>query len=148
MQGDRIVDAARECLGTPWVHQARVRGEGLDCVGLLVDSVNRAGGAVHDVANYPRQSGGGHWLLAQLRLQFDPVARDALRLGDVLAFQWAVAPWHVGIVSSLEPLAMIHSWVQVGACVEMKLNDVWRRRIHSAWRARPPINNHTSAEIA
>ena len=36
MTADDIVNAARECVGTPFRHQGRVLGVGLDCAGLVL----------------------------------------------------------------------------------------------------------------
>ena len=33
--GERVVELARSWIGTPYVHQASVRGVGCDCLGLL-----------------------------------------------------------------------------------------------------------------
>jgi len=33
---EQIVSVARAAVGTPWRHQRRVAGLGLDCIGLLV----------------------------------------------------------------------------------------------------------------
>jgi cell wall-associated NlpC family hydrolase len=38
-----MVLAARECLGTPFQHQGRVPGVGLDCVGVAIYAAREVG---------------------------------------------------------------------------------------------------------
>ena len=55
---DQIVSQAREWIGTPYHHQARVRGAGVDCIGLLI-CVCRELGLVapdFDVNGYAREA--------------------------------------------------------------------------------------------
>ncbi|MFZ7338164.1 hypothetical protein ACLS0R_18210, partial [Comamonas jiangduensis] len=55
-QAQDVVAAARRCIGTPYHHQARKPGIGLDCVGLVI-CVARQIGAVApdwDVRGYSR----------------------------------------------------------------------------------------------
>lgn len=128
-----LVDAARSFVGTPWHHQARVPGVGIDCVGVLVCGARRARIRVHDVPDYPTTPH-GLWLIDELAKQMVRIALADMRLGDVLAFTWQSAPWHVAIVSKLDPLSIIHAWRQVSTCVEQTLAESWRARIHSVWR--------------
>lgn len=46
-----VADRALECLGTPFRHQGRTPGIGLDCLGLIVHAVC---GSAHDVRTYHR----------------------------------------------------------------------------------------------
>jgi cell wall-associated NlpC family hydrolase len=128
-----LVEAARECVGTPWHHQARTPGAGIDCIGVLVYSARRARIRVDDVTDYPSTPQTG-WLIAEISKQMVPVSLAELRLGDVLVFAWSTQPWHVALVSKVEPLSIIHAWRQVRVCVEQTLSESWRARIHSAWR--------------
>lgn len=50
-----IVDEARSWVGTPFRHQARIKGLGVDCVGLLVGVGEVLGLEVYDQTGYGRQ---------------------------------------------------------------------------------------------
>jgi cell wall-associated NlpC family hydrolase len=50
-----VVAEALSWLGTPWRHQARVRGAGVDCANLVIAAYHNAG-VIEDIqpGNYPR----------------------------------------------------------------------------------------------
>ena len=54
MTVDEIVAAARECLGTPFHHQGRVLGYGLDCAGVAAHVARAVGCEVVEVSGYGR----------------------------------------------------------------------------------------------
>ncbi len=136
------VAAARRWLGTPYRHQASVRGEGADCLGL-VRGVWREGVGSEPEVPPPYQPdwaevGGEETLLAAARrwLVERPVAE--MRPGDVLLFRMAEgAPVkHCAILSAVdgpEP-KMIHAyWGR--AVVESWMGPWWMRRLAAvfAW---------------
>jgi NlpC/P60 family putative phage cell wall peptidase len=130
---EAIVRAARACLETPFVHQGRLPGVGLDCIGLLV-AVARAIGYPHqDRDGYGRLPAQG-LLESTLSSHLDEVPRSMLQPGDVLAFRFRRDPQHVGILTGDNTL--IHAYQQAGKCVEHGYDDEWRRRLVSAWRWR------------
>lgn len=134
--GDRIADAALEYLGTPWHHQGRLKGVGVDCVGLLVCAAQEAGLEIDDVTNYPPEMA-GTWLLDQLAERCDRLEKAGPYLrGDVLAFLFEGQPWHVALITQPDPVRIVHSWATAGKVVEQHLHGSWDRRIHSAWRVR------------
>lgn len=139
-----IVSAARGYLGTPFHHQGRAKGAGVDCIGLLVCSARDAGLDVIDRADYPRQPIPAE-LEAGLAANMDRIGVDEARAGDVLVF-WCIdpatlppekrgeTPQHVGFVT---PDGMLHSWSGGRQRVqEHGITQGWRSRIHSAWRFR------------
>ena len=108
---DQIVAEARSWVGTPWVHQHRVKGRAVDCVGLVI-GVARALGLVpadFDVQGYGRVPDGR--LLALCALHMRPVSRDAMQPGDVVVVAVEHDPQHMGIVGPYPGgrLSMIHS---------------------------------------
>lgn len=134
--GELLVSAARDYLDTPWHHQGRLKGVGVDCIGLLVCSARDAGFQVEDVTNYPAEIK-GPWLISELEAQCDRLPKAGpYELGDVLAFLFLDAPWHVGLITNLEPLWIIHAYISTAKVVEVPLHESWQRRIHSAWRLR------------
>lgn len=51
---DAIVAEARSMIGTPWHHQGRLPGVGLDCIGLVVCVLERLGYTAKDRYGYRR----------------------------------------------------------------------------------------------
>ena len=89
-----VVAAARGWLGTPYRHQASVRGEGADCLGL-VRGVWRE--LVGDEPEAPpayqpdwAEVGGEETLLAAARRWLTEVPVEAAALGDVVLFRMAL----------------------------------------------------------
>lgn len=108
---EQIVAEARSWVGTPWVHQHRVKGRAVDCVGLVI-GVARALGLVpqdFDFTGYGRVPDGQ--LLLRCAQHMRPVARDAMQPGDVVVVAVEHDPQHIGILSPYPGgrLALVHS---------------------------------------
>jgi NlpC/P60 family putative phage cell wall peptidase len=134
---DDIVAEARGWIGTPYRHQASLKGVGCDCLGLvrgvwrtlLGDEPERAPPYSPDWAEALRQE---TLALAAAR-HLVPVARDAFLPGDVLLFRWRthLPAKHMAVVSA--PGMMIHA--HDGAAVtEVAIAPWWRRRLAYAFR--------------
>jgi len=132
-----IVDAARTWIGTPYHHQASLRGVGTDCLGLVRGIWRDVYGV--DAEQPPAYS--RDWAeAADCETMLDAAARHleaiaALEIepGDAVIFRLrtgAVAK-HAAIVAT--PATMIHA--MEGAPVsEVPLSNWWRRRIAGAFR--------------
>ncbi|MBO0345191.1 C40 family peptidase [Roseibium sp. CAU 1637] len=137
----RILKEARSWLGTPYRHQARCKGQGCDCLGLL-RGVWRA---LYGPEPQPVPAYQPDWVVAD---KAEPLVTAAsrwlvscdlapLRPGMVVLFRWrdGLPARHVGILSSQDQ--MIHAFERVGV-VESPLVPAWQRRISHAYRF-PPI---------
>lgn len=96
IDGAAIVAAARSHLGTPWMHQARLPGHGMDCIGLVI-CVAREVGAVpagFDVGGYSRSPNGSMMRLCSQHM--DQI--DAPELGAVVVIATQADPHHIGII--------------------------------------------------
>ena len=131
----RIVEAARRWMGTPYVHQASVKGVGCDCLGLLRGVWREVYGREPETvpAYTPDWSEpqGTELLYAAALRHMTMVTDPVLRSGQVILFRMradAVAK-HIGIVSFGDPNpAFIHAYTGHGV-VESPLSAPWRRRI-------------------
>ena len=83
-----IAAAAESFIGTPFRHQGRRPGVGLDCVGVWVCALRACGVEVEDVTTYRRLPDSKE-LLRHMRRQFEEVA--VIELGDALVMN---APRH------------------------------------------------------
>jgi NlpC/P60 family putative phage cell wall peptidase len=133
----QIVSEARSWIGTPYRHQASLKGVGCDCLGL-VRGVWRAllGEEPEVVPPYARdwaEAGKGEPLAEAGLRHLVPVACDTFAPGDVLLFRWRAnfVAKHAAIVSA--PERMIHA--HDGAAVaEVDVAPWWRRRLAYAFR--------------
>ncbi len=126
----RLVDRARACLGTPFYHQGRVAGIGLDCIGLVIHAVKQAGVNIYDQRDYGREPAGDRLRIALVQHGFERV--DSIKPGDVLLFRFNGNPHHVGLAVSSD--TMVHSYAPVGRVVETGLGETWRRRLAGIYR--------------
>lgn len=131
-----IVAQARRWIGTPYQHQASLRGIGCDCLGLvrgvwrgcIGDEPERAPPYAPDWAE---ASGAERLAEAALR-HLVPVACNDVRAGDVLLFRWnamSVAK-HAAIATG--DATMIHAHDGAAVC-EVTLAPFWRRRLAYAF---------------
>ncbi len=132
MTRSSIVAEARRWIGTPYHHQASVRGVGCDCLGLL-RGVYRA---FHHREPEPVPAYSPDWAEAEGRETLAQAASRHMiavrgrkfRPGDVLLFRWRahLPAKHAAIAAS--PGTMVHA--HDGAVVaEVAINGWWRRHL-------------------
>ena len=130
-----VVAEARRWIGTPYVHQASVRGAGCDCLGLIRGVWRSLHGAEpqvvpHYTADWSEPQGDeALWAAAAAHLR--SVDAAPLAAGQVLLFRMregAVAK-HLGIASGTDGApTFIHAYTRHGV-VESPLSEPWARRI-------------------
>jgi NlpC/P60 family putative phage cell wall peptidase len=132
MRREAIVAAARGWLGTPYIHQASLRGVGCDCLGLLRGVWREVvGDEPEPVPPYTRdwaEAGGREILLETATRHLIPLGGAAFRPGDVLLFRWRsrLPAKHCAIVAT--PTTMVHA--HEGACVaEVAIAPFWARHL-------------------
>ena len=133
---DEIVAAARTWIGTPYRHQASLRGAGCDCLGLVRGLWREFyGDEPEPVPPYAPD-----WAEASLReAMIDaarrhllPVPLAAARPGDVVLFRWRpdLPAKHAGVL--VGPDRFVHAY-EGTAVVESPLGPWWRRRLAAAF---------------
>jgi NlpC/P60 family putative phage cell wall peptidase len=128
-----IIATARTWLGTPWVHQGRLKGIGVDCGGLIIGVGRELGLLDFDTQAYGRIPDGQRLrALCDEHLLAKPVS-DIVP-GDVLLMRFTRHPQHLAIVGDRgEPFSLIHAYADAGRCVEHGADQKWRRRIVAAY---------------
>ena len=131
-----VVVAARSWIGTPYVHQASVRGAGTDCLGLIRGVWRQLYGAEPEVVPaYSRdwaEPQGEEVLASAAERHLRSKSMDASYVaGEVLLFRMrdgSIAK-HLGIVAEAESMpTFVHAYSGHGV-IETPLSDPWRRRI-------------------
>lgn len=132
MIADDLIAAARACLGTPFHHQGRQPGVGLDCGGLMVVALRAIGLDPVDLPAYGRRPRDG---MMERMLDAQPlmsrVSIDLLQPGDILLMRFDAEPQHLALLAGD---TVIHAYEAVGQVVEHRLDSRWRRRIVRAYR--------------
>ena len=132
----RVLESARGWIGTPYHHQASVRGVGCDCLGLIRGVWRELYGTeppgLGPYTGDWAEATGNEALLLAARRHLTETAITAARPGDVLIFRLqhnAVAK-HAGVLAGEG--RMIHA--QEGVPVsEVHLGAWWRRHIAAAF---------------
>ena len=134
-RGDKIVQAARAWLGTPYRHQASCKGAGCDCLGLLRGLWREVLGAEPEAVpaytmDWSEPAGDEQlWRAAARHLRAKPLGEEAP--GDVLLFRMRAqgVAKHLGVAGRIGAQAtFIHAY-SGQAVVESPLTPPWRRRI-------------------
>jgi NlpC/P60 family putative phage cell wall peptidase len=148
---EQIVAAARGWIGTPYHHQASVKGVGCDCLGLIRGLWRELlGDEPETLPAYTRDWGdvtGSEPLLAVACRHLLPLAHvDLAQPGDMLVFRMqAGVAKHAGILSALPAFGLldrdglyergghfIHAVEELGV-TEVALTRWWRRRMVAAF---------------
>ena len=139
---DAIVAEAIRWIGTPYRHQASVRGVGCDCIGLVRGVwecvYGRAPETPGPYAPDWAEAGGEDVLLKALRRHCREIAGGGIAAGNLLVFRWRphLPAKHLAI--GLDPGRFIHAYQ--GSCVTISaMAPQWRRRIAGVF-AFPDLN--------
>ena len=142
-----ILVCARTWLGTKFQHQGRLRGRGLDCIGLPLMVAIELG--IHDTSgnlptpymfgDYPPQPVGRAAAVRKEceRLLIEKPFAD-VRPGDLVALRLPLEPCHIAMIGELElsrcrMTTLIHAYAGAKKVVEHILDDRWRWRIDGAF---------------
>ncbi len=134
--GDAVVRVARAWIGTPYHHQASVKGVGTDCLGLIRGVFREVMGYEAETPPpYTRdwaEARGEETMLAAAGRHLCPVAVANAAPGDVLIFRLRsnTVAKHAAILAT--PETMIHA-MEGGPVSEVAFSSWWRRRLAGAF---------------
>jgi len=132
------VAAAREWIGTPYHHQASVKGIGCDCLGLVRGLWRELiGPEPEPIPPYSAdwaEALGRDTLVDAGERHFVPVEPWAAGAGDIVLFRWRahLPAKHVAILT--ETGGLIHAYDAAGALSEGPFAPHWRRRMAMTFR--------------
>lgn len=135
-----IVAVARELLDTPFKHQGRTPGVGLDCAGVLQQVGARLefiprGFDFTAYDTYPDPT-----IARSMLARFTDVVAGGLKnalLGDFLLIADAGRPVHLGVLAAKNGYwTVIHASMRDGAVVEHILDKAFSRLVRGVYRAR------------
>ena len=132
----QIVATTRTWLGTPFQHQGRIKGRGVDCVGLPLCVMAELGvtDLLADYRNYPSQPTGRVVHEECQRRLIEKTMAEMLP-GDLLTLRVPTVPCHTAIITDLNGgLGIIHAYNGgPRRVVEHILDAKWRRRIEGVF---------------
>lgn len=134
----RVVDLAKDWIGTPYRHRASVKGEGADCLGLVLGVWRELSGRTVELPVYDPS-----WHVVDPVEELWDAARSALlpaerqiAAGDIalLRMRDGAAARHLGILSGTWRVPrLIHAYSGRGV-VESFLDKPFKRRIVARFR--------------
>jgi cell wall-associated NlpC family hydrolase len=137
-----IIRLARTCINTPWRHQGRLPGLGLDCIGLVnyvAHELELPGGErINDTnyGHYPDQSR----VQLELAEHGDRITWPEAQPGDVILVADPVGNHsvHVGILAmdAAGQLTLIHATARNRKVVEQVIDEILEKQIRGAFRYR------------
>lgn len=137
MRADDIIILARSAIGTPFRHQGRDVGKGLDCAGLLTHILRELGIDHKDRTGYARMPSGGQIETAlEDHVSIGVIYRiqlSEMQLGDfvLMKFEGENASRHLGVCAGN---TLIHAWAIARKVCEHDFDDMWKRRVTRAYR--------------
>lgn len=140
-----LITEARTWYGTPYRHQANVKGEngGVDCVGLITGVCLNLGLITkEDMKNVPAYPQEWHLhqeipLLTDVMKKFGCVEKKVLNPipGDLVVFKIGKVPSHLGMLLDGEPKMFIHALGKpVGKVVTTPLDGPWKKKMVAVYK--------------
>lgn len=123
-----IVTAARNLINTPYQHQGRTPGKGLDCSGVVVLTAILSGltDKKWGKTNYPRNASDS----LREGLEEYCLKMEKLTPGTIALFKITAIPYHCGIVTDYnDDLGLLHAYENVGRVREHALIPWWKDKI-------------------
>lgn len=133
----KIDAAVRACIGTPWVHQARLPGRALDCIGLAIQAAKASGdwspqleAQIPNYGTIPHRNMFYRFMADNL-IQ---ISAEEKEIGDLALMTYKSFPMHVGVLSKMPngTWSMLHAMAELAFCCEEPITT--RLKIHSWWR--------------
>lgn len=133
----RVVAVAREWIGTPYHHQASLKGIGTDCLGLVRgvwrELYGRDAEAPRPYTPDWAETGGRETMIEAALRHLVPVPVREADTGDVVIFRLkhSTIAKHAGIMTGTA--SFVHA-IEGAPVAEVTLTPWWQRRIAAAFR--------------
>ena len=128
---NRIIEAARGWVGTPFRHQGRKKGVGVDCIGLVCGVGAELGVRAEIPGNYS-QSPSGDLVISGCDKYLVKPEDQATPLPGQVMILWGFdrnTPQHFAILGG-DPwkITMVHAFSRRGAVIEDVYDHFWSKR--------------------
>ena len=135
--GSEILETARSYIGTPFHHQGRKKGVGVDCAGLLVLTAEELGVSTGEASprNYSRFPLVGRKFYEEVCLRMLEIPVSEIVPGSAVMF-WIRRPdkpQHIGLWTGA---GLLHAWFEAGKVLECSYGPYWKEREYAAFNFR------------
>jgi NlpC/P60 family putative phage cell wall peptidase len=130
---EKIIDVAHSWVGTPYHHQARVKGVGVDCAQLMAGIAIEAGiipadtELPHDYSPEWHLHNRDEVLIDHLR-RFGCVEKEVAEPGDIIGFTIGRAVGHLGILVSADTFIHAQCMADPKMVTLNSLSPEWKKR--------------------
>ena len=121
-----ICNKALEYLNTPFHHQGRLKGIGVDCAGLIVCIAKELNLPYGDLTNYARIPDGKS-LRDVLKNNAEEKSLNDSKEGDILLMKFVNEPQHVALLMPNNQI--IHSYLRARKVIIHNFDEIWKDRV-------------------
>lgn len=127
-----IVKEARTWLNTPFRHQARLKGVGVDCLGVVIGVCKalKLAEGYDDITNYSRRPN-SQKIQAEIIKYGVPINLSDSMPGDIGLFKFTKEPQHFAIFTDI---GILHAYSDAGKCIEHGFDGIWENRLVQVYR--------------
>ena len=122
-----ISSTVKTYIGTRYKHQGRLKGIGLDCLGVVVELMKELGiyesGDVSNYSNIPD----GRELYEACKKWLVEKNINEMKEGDVLLMRFDEEPQHLAVL--VDNNEMVHSYLMARKVVKHRLDETWKNRV-------------------
>jgi cell wall-associated NlpC family hydrolase len=121
-----LLKEARSWIDTPWVHNHRVKGQGVDCINFIAACAETVGIYLPIPVFYeknPEQD----YLMEAMGFYLRPLQQKTPTIGNIVAFNYCGIIHHVAIASGENTI--IHASAQHHRVLEQEITKQQERRI-------------------
>ena len=136
MMQRNLAEVARSYIGTPFHHQGRLPGVGLDCAGVVVCAAKECRVIIEDQQNYASTPTNG-MLERAVVAHCESIQLADVMSGDLMLFRFLREPQHLAVYDSG---MLIHAYSAVGKVVLNSFDSAWRKRLVGCYRLRGANN--------
>lgn len=125
-----IVEEARKWLGTPYHHQGRVLGHGVDCYGVIEMVGRTLGVPIPQGITYSRIPNEEE-LIGYMDGYAQRIPLESAAMGDIIILPFKFKMRHMAILTDK---GMLHAYEPEGRVIEHAVDAKWRRLFRRAYQ--------------
>ena len=129
MEANKIIHEAEKWIGTPFHHQGRTIGVGVDCAGLIIGVARDLNIFNCTFTGYGRQPYLG---LLEKEMEKYLIKTSSLEPGCIILMKFKTEPQHLCFYAGNDQI--IHAYESVKKCIKHRLDHRWKKRIVSFWK--------------
>lgn len=133
MKRKDFVEKIRTYLDTPFKHQGRIPGVGIDCAGVVICASKELGQSFEDLTNYNMRPSQEDVLSKIIASGFYDISLDNAIPGDLVLMAYDGNIQHIAVITEINPMYILHA-VNGKKVIEHRLDGAWKDRVRRVFR--------------